>query len=111
MTNRKISRTCRVIQALFVFLIPCAAPAQNTRVAPDPVTVAETKALRENRYADAERILVDAIQAAEQSEPDSPRLAGYLKRLAQLLHMKDQHTAASALMQRALEIDRRALGP
>jgi len=111
MKNRNNSRTCRVIQIFLVIIIPCVAQAQSTRPAADPVTVAETKAMRERRYADAEKILVDAIQAAEQTEPESPRLAGYLKRLAQLLLMKDQFTEAVTLWQRALEIDRRALGP
>jgi tetratricopeptide (TPR) repeat protein len=87
------------------------ALAQNHPPAPDPVLVAATKAQREGRLADAEKILADAVHSIEQDEPESPRLALYLRLLANIYGLKHQYSDALALAQRALELDQKAFGP
>jgi tetratricopeptide (TPR) repeat protein len=67
--------------------------------------------MRDGRLSDAEKLLTDAISNLEQSDPSSPRLAGYLKNLAGVLNMRGHQSDAIALLKRALEIDRNAFGP
>jgi tetratricopeptide (TPR) repeat protein len=87
------------------------ALAQQVQLAPDPIQTAETKAMREGRWADAEKILVDAIQGLEQTQPNSPRLAEYLNRLSLVLMQKQHYADAIAVSRRALEVDKNAFGP
>src|ERR1700730_282491 len=87
------------------------ALAQEARLAPDPVQTAETKAMREGRWADAEKILVDAIQGLEQTQPNNPKLAEYLTRLSLVLMQKQHYADAIAVSRRALEVDKNAFGP
>ena len=89
----------------------CFSQAQSPRQAPDPTQLALTQAMRDGRFTDAEKLLTDAISELEQSDPSSPRLAGYLKSLARLLEMRGRHSDAIALINRAVEIDRNAFGP
>jgi len=52
-----------------------------------------------------------AIQDAERFEPEDPRLAGSLYRLAELYREVGEDTEAEPLLRQALEIQERALGP
>jgi tetratricopeptide (TPR) repeat protein len=90
---------------------PCVSQAQSPRQTPDPTQLAVTQAMRDGRFTDAEKLLTDAIGELEQSDPSSPRLAGYFKNLAGLLNMRGHHSEAIALEKRAVEIDRNAFGP
>ena len=65
----------------FAFCGPGQAQTQQTRGS-DPIVRSTADALRAGRVTDAEKILTDAIHDLEQSEPQSPRLANYLQRLA-----------------------------
>jgi len=84
---------------------------QSRRQAPDSTQLAVTQALRDGRFTDAEKLLTDAVGELEQSDPSSPRLAGYLKNLARMLDMRGRRSDAIALTKRAAEIDRNAFGP
>lgn len=97
--------------ATFLILSNCVALAQNPPPEPDPIHRAMTKAMRDGRFADAEKILVDAIHEAERSEAKSPKLADYLNQLSLVLSQKSQYSDAIALSQRALEVDKNAFGP
>ncbi len=88
-----------------------AASAQETRQAPDTILRASTQAMRDGRMADAEKIIADAVHDLEQTEPQNPRLATYLRRLSTFAYRRDDHAGADAFMQRALEIDQKAFGP
>ena len=96
--------------ALFL-LLPFCAWAQSRPPGRDPVMQELAKAQREGRLADAEKLLVNAIHEAEQSDPRNPQAAIYLGRLASLYTQKQQYTEAIALLQRALEIDQYVFGP
>jgi hypothetical protein len=85
--------------------------AQSGRPAPDPTQLSVTQALREGRITDAEKLLTDAIRELEQSDPQSLRLATYLKELSGFLDRRGRHTEALALSERASEIERNAYGP
>jgi tetratricopeptide (TPR) repeat protein len=67
--------------------------------------------MQEGRLADAEKMLIAAIQQIEQDEPKSAQLSLYLKGLANLLMRKENYTEAVTHTQRALEIDRQVFGP
>ena len=73
--------------------------------------VAVSKAQNEGRLLDAEKILRDAISETQESDPNSPRLGDYLRRLAMIVQIRGESSEAIALSQRVLEADRRALGP
>jgi tetratricopeptide (TPR) repeat protein len=73
--------------------------------------LAVSKAQNEGRFLDAEKILRDAISETQESDPNSPRLGDYLRRLAMIVGIKGESSEAIALNQRALEADRKALGP
>jgi tetratricopeptide (TPR) repeat protein len=85
--------------------------AQENRPGPDPVVRATAQALRAGRVTDAEKILTDAIHEQEQSDPQSPRLADYLERLARVAQQLGRNSESDALMERAYEINRKAYGP
>ena len=89
----------------------CAGQAQSPRQPPDATRVAITQAVRDGRIADAEKLLTDAIRALEQNDPQSPRLASYLKELSGFVDRRGGHSEAMALLQRAYEIDLHAYGP
>ena len=95
----------------FAFCGPCLAQTQQTRPGPDPVVRSTAEALRAGRVTDAEKILNDAIHDLEQTEPQSPRLANYLQRLANVEVRLGRSEEAAALNQRSYEIDRAAFGP
>ena len=96
---------------LFAFYGPCLAQTQEMRQGPDPIVRSTAEALRAGRVTDAEKILTDAIHDLEQSQPQSPRLANYLQRLANVEAQLGRPTEAAALNQRSYEIDRAAFGP
>lgn len=109
--QRSLSNILRWPLFVLLMLSPCAAHSQTRPPAPDPTTNAINKAMQDGRFADAEKILITAIQQMEQEETKSARLSLYLKRLANLLMRKENYTEAVALTQRALEIDREVFGP
>jgi tetratricopeptide (TPR) repeat protein len=88
---------------------PCFA--QNGRPTVDPTQRAITEARNAGRFMDAEKLLTDAIHELEQSDPQSPHLAQFLKELAGLLQRRGRDAEALAAMNRAYEIDRTAFGP
>lgn len=96
---------------MLCMLLPRASKAQARPSPPDKTMVAVSKAQQEGRLLDAEKILRDAIGETQKGDPNSPRLADYLKRLALLVGRKGDSAEADALMQRAFEVDRNALGP
>jgi len=98
------------VAILLFAALPAIAAAQTRPPIHDPVITAETQALKDGRRADADKILLDAIHAAEQTAPDSPQLAEYLKRLSSL-HGIQPGSDGLALFQRAMEIDERVYGP
>jgi hypothetical protein len=85
--------------------------AQDERPAPDPTQRAVTQAVRDGRLTDAEKILTDAIHELEQSDPQNPRLARYLKSLSQIVDRQGRRADAVSLIERAYDIDRNAYGP
>jgi tetratricopeptide (TPR) repeat protein len=89
----------------------CVSFAQENRPAPDPVQRAFIQAMRDGRFADAEKVLTDAIHDLEQSDPQNPRLSRYLKYLSQIVDRQGRRSDAIALIQRAYQIDRNAYGP
>ena len=97
---------------LFLALVSsCVCLAQSNRPAPDPTQLAVTQAVREGRVTDAEKLLTDAVRELEQSDPQSPRLATYLKDLSGFVDRRGRHTEAMALFERAYEMERNAYGP
>ena len=126
--NRTVGTNCRRDQRMKMALLPialltcsalCLAQGAATQAGGkrgedatiDPNLKAEAKALREGRFADAEKIVTDAIHDIEQNQPNSPKLAIYLNRLADLDDRKGHLSEAIALSQRAIEIDQTAFGP
>lgn len=101
----------RILVPLLAVFSCCLCQAQENRPGPDPVVRAAAQAQREGRYTDAEKILQDAVHQAEQSDPDSPRLADYLQRLARVLTILGRGAESAPLVERAYEIDRKAYGP
>lgn len=101
--------------ALFVpflmLVLFCGGQAQSPRESPDPTQVAVTQAVRDGRIADAEKLLADAIRGLEENDPQSPRLASYLKLLSGFIDRRGGQTEAMALLERAYEIDLNAYGP
>jgi len=85
--------------------------AQNSRPGPDPVQSAFTQAMREGRFADAEKLVTEAIHDLEQSDPQNPRLATYLKYLSGIVGRTGRPGEEMTLIQRALKIDQHAYGP
>jgi tetratricopeptide (TPR) repeat protein len=90
---------------------PGTVRAQNRPSAPDKTLLAVSRAQNEGRYLDAEKILRDAIGETQASDPNSPRLGDYLRRLAMIVGIRGDSSEAIALNQRAFEADRKALGP
>ena len=101
---------CIGMAASFLFISTASAMTQQTGPAPDPVLVAETKAAREGRMAEAEKILTVAIHQLEETEPTNPKLADYLLRESLILMDKQDFAGAIAVSRRALEVDKNALG-
>jgi tetratricopeptide (TPR) repeat protein len=101
----------RVVLVFLTFGLSPACLAQNNPPARDPVQLEAAQAMREGRLTDAEKLLTDAIRELEQSDPQNPKLATYLKRLAGVVGSRGRRAEALALMQRAYEIDRNAYGP
>lgn len=100
-----------VLVAVLAIGPSCIGQAPRPIPPPDPTRLAITQAVREGRIADAEKLLTDAIHGLEQSDPQSPRLASYLKELSGFADRRGAHEEATALLQRAYEIDLNAYGP
>jgi tetratricopeptide (TPR) repeat protein len=69
------------------------------------------EALQEKRYADAERLLKQAVAEAERLGPDRSELAWSLDCLGLLYMIRDRDAEADALLTRALQVEEKASGP
>ena len=69
------------------------------------------KAYRQDRYAEAERSFVTALQVADELGARDPRLATNLNRLVTAYRDQGQNAQAEQLLQRTLAIREKALGP
>ena len=94
-----------------LLISPGTLYAQTWSPMRDPINLAASRARREGRLADAEKILRDAIREFKQNESNGEQLSLYLKHLANLLMLKENYKEAVTLTQRALEIDREVFGP
>jgi tetratricopeptide (TPR) repeat protein len=101
----------RVLVPLLALVSSCVCLAQDNPAATDATQRAVTQAIRAGRFTDAEKLLTDAIHELEQSDPQNPRLARYLKSLSQIVDRQGRRGDAIALIQRAYDIDRNAYGP
>jgi tetratricopeptide (TPR) repeat protein len=111
-TQRNILRRLAFFAAWLSFAAlswPVSAQNQEWTPARDPVIQAVMQAIRDQRLADAERILTNAIATAERTAPN-PQLSFYLDDLAGLYDRKGDRTQALNLAQRALESDRSLYG-
>ena len=86
-----------------------AASAQETRW--DNLNKAATEAYQRADYAKAEKLLLAALQEAEKFGEQDPRLATSLNNLALFYKTQRRYAQAEPLMQRALAIREKALGP
>ncbi len=86
-----------------------AASAQETRW--DSIMAGAARAYQQADYAQAEKLLLAALQEAEKFGEQDPRLATSLNNLAQLYRAQGKFTEADPLSQRALAIIEKALGP
>jgi tetratricopeptide (TPR) repeat protein len=87
-------------------ILPAIAAAQDCVPTSDPALRAATEAQRAGHIEEARKIVWDARQATEQSAPDSPKMALYLRRTAGM-----NGTDAITDLQRAMDIDTKAFGP
>jgi tetratricopeptide (TPR) repeat protein len=94
------------VAILFFAAMSLSANAQSCGPPIDPVIIAAARARKEGRKDEASKILWDARKATEQSAPDSPKMALYLRNTAGL-----NGTDAVAALQRATDIDKTAFGP
>ncbi len=101
----------RVFLTLLTILLPGTCLAQENRPRFDPIIRSSVEALRDGRITDAEKILSDAVHDLEKSDPQNPRLADYLERLAMVENQLGRREEAAGLTERAYEIDRNAFGP
>jgi tetratricopeptide (TPR) repeat protein len=69
------------------------------------------EALQEKRYADAERLLKQAVAEAEELGPDRSELATALDSLGIYYMIRDHDAEADQLLTRALAIEEKASGP
>ena len=86
-----------------------AASAQETRW--DSIVADAWKAYQQADYAEAEKLLLAALQEAEKFGEQDPRLATSLNNLAALYSAQGNYAQAEPLYQRALAIVEKALGP
>ena len=98
-----------VVGVLCVALWTAAASAQQTRW--EKLTDAGVKAYQEGRYAEAEKLLSDALKEAEKLGPNDPRLAASLNNLAAIYDAQGKYAEAEPLYKRSLAIREKALGP
>jgi len=94
------------VATLIFAALPLTANGQSCGPPSDPQIIAAARARKEGRQDEAIKILWDARQATEQSAPDSPKMALYLRNTAGM-----NGTDAVAALQRATDIDKRAFGP
>lgn len=67
-------------------------------------------ALSQRRFAEAEKLLVAALEDANQFGPQDARLGFSLNNLAGLYHAQGQYARAEEFAQRAMDILQKALG-
>jgi tetratricopeptide (TPR) repeat protein len=94
------------VATLLFAALPLTANAQSCGPPRDSVIIAAARARKEGRKDEAIKILWNARQATEQSAPDTPKMALYLRNTAGM-----NGTDAIAALQRATDIDKRAFGP
>ncbi|MCZ6485767.1 MAG: tetratricopeptide repeat protein [Acidobacteria bacterium] len=98
----------RMIITMFVVLSPLTAYAQET--AWKRYIDAGQKATWQDRD-EAEKPLLRALKEAENFGEQDPRLAKSLQALATLYRLEDKHQEAVLLLQRAVAITEKGLGP
>jgi tetratricopeptide (TPR) repeat protein len=86
-----------------------AASAQKSRW--DSMMADAAKAYQQADYAQAEKLLLAALQEAEKFGEQDPRFAASLNNLAELYRVQAKYAQAEPLYQRALAILEKALGP
>ena len=86
-----------------------AASAQETRW--DSIMAGAAKAYQQADYAQAEKLLLAALQEAEKFGEQDPRFAASLNNLAELYRAQGKYEQAEPLYQRAMAIVEKALGP
>ncbi len=74
-------------------------------------TRAGQKAFQQARLAEAERLFLDALKEAEESGPETLRLATSLDNLAKTYLRQARYAEAESLYKRALGIQQKVLGP
>ena len=85
------------------------AACQRTRW--ESNNAAGVKALQQGRYADAEKLLLAAVEEAEGFGPQDPRLATSLNNMAELYRAQGKYAEAEPLYKRSLAIREKTLGP
>jgi tetratricopeptide (TPR) repeat protein len=98
-----------VLAVLALTARPVPAQQQEYSATSDPVIRAAVEAQRDQRFADAEKIMAEAVAAAEPTAPN-PQLGFYLEGLASLYNRKGDRAQALNLAQRAVENDRSLYG-
>ncbi len=88
---------------------PTTASTQET--AWKKAVAAAVKALQEGRLGEAEKLLLAAVQEAEKFGEQDPRWAGSLLGLAAVYKEQGKYAQVEPLLQRALAIGEKALGP
>ena len=86
-----------------------AASAQETRW--DSIMADVAKAFQQADYAQGEKLLLAALKEAEKFGEQDRRLTDSLNNLASLYYAQGKYAQAEPLLQRALAIREKALGP
>jgi len=98
-----------LVGVLCLTLWPVAASAQETRW--ETLMAEAVKAYQQADYAEAEKLFLAALKEAEKFGEQDPRFAASLNNLAELYRAQGKYTEAEPLLQRALAIGEKALGP
>ncbi len=98
-----------LVGLLCLTLWPVAASAQETRW--ETLIADAAKAYQKADYAEAEKLFLAALKEGERFGNQDPRFAASLNNLAALYVAQGKYTDAEPLLQRALAIGEKALGP
>lgn len=96
-----------VIAGLLLIPVPTSGQVSGPT---DPILTSAEEAQRDGHLADAEKILSDAIQQAEESDPQNPQLPQYREQLVLVLHQEGRITQAEKMASEAVQEVERA-GP
>ncbi len=73
--------------------------------------LAGIQALKQAKYAEAEKLFTDGLKVAEQSGSNKSHIAASLNNLAELYRAQGKYADAEPLYKRSIELDEKALGP